>query len=120
MVGSAHGAAVDLHGAPGDPAHTVPVRSPQLAGQKVQPHLRADARGDRVDRHQAAGALLAPILRLATPQRSRRRTPLYVLVLAAPAWPVSPPPTCPTCGGALRYQGFLATHQERCMTTDTS
>jgi hypothetical protein len=45
---------------------------------------------------------------------------VYVLVVAAPAWPVSPPPTCPTCGGVLRYQGFLATHQERCMTTDTS
>jgi hypothetical protein len=45
---------------------------------------------------------------------------VYVLVVAAPAWPVSPPPTCPTCGGALTYQGFLATHQERYMTTDTS
>lgn len=45
---------------------------------------------------------------------------VYVLVVAAPSWPVSPPPTCPTCGGALTYQGFLAASQERCMPTDTS
>jgi hypothetical protein len=45
---------------------------------------------------------------------------VYVLIVAAPPWPVSPPPTCPNCGGDLTYVGFVSAHQERCMAPDTS